>query len=686
MSSMTVLIAWGFAISHPNNQITRSCVMKKLFAAPQKLTLLSLSVLTALTMPVYAADEPVNTRDVLITATRTEQEIKDTPSAAEIITREDLDKIGAHNLADALKMATSINVGSPAMAGSNVTVRGMSTRHTLIMIDGKRLVSEGSYSTANSYELERINMENVERIEIVRGPVSSLYGSDALGGVINIITRKPEQEQLTFSLSPRRYTDKTSIGTDNYSIRYDTGKDKKWSWIVSADRTETDPYTNADNTTKNQFGRRENLNMDGTYDLADDKHLDVSLNLLREDLNGRSTETSGALRNDSYENTRDQYSLGLRGKTQNGDYQIRTYYGEHDKINKGFLTSNGQLVDFDVSNRKTWALEGHVSTQLGNNHLLTTGGEFRTEEYRGTRLGTGKNIRNITYGNITKKGSEADVDYSALYVQDEWLVNDRLLVIPSLRYDDSNRFSSNISPKVGMTYKMNDNYRLKVNVGKGFKAPTLDDMYMEMTKVMGGMTVHVTGNPDLKPEKSTSYELGIEGEQGNTFGKLTYFVNDVTDLISTKTKVSFVPGVGMRADSTYLNEDKADIDGMEFEIGRHLSDKLTLKLNYTYLDATGKTGQRLEGRAKQQGTVQLHYDNIRENGISAVLWNEWKKDYLYASSSNTNKTYALWNVSVNKKWNNNFSSYVGVENIFNKKDIELNLLGAMVQAGVTFKL
>lgn len=663
--------------------------MNRAFGA-KKLTVLSMSVLAALTMPVYAAEEAVNTRDVVVTASRTKQEIKETPSAVEVITREDLDKTGAHNLADALRMATSINVSSPAMAGSNVTVRGMSTRHTLIMVNGRRLVSEGSYSTANSYELERINMENVERIEIVRGPVSSLYGSDALGGVINIITRKPDKEQFTFSLSPQRYTDKTSIGIDNYSMRYDTGKGNKWSWIVSADRTENDAYENDDKTTKNQFGRRENLNMEGTYDLAKDRYLDVAINLLREDLNGRSTETTGALRNDKYENTRDQYSLGLRGKTKNGDYQIRTYYGEHDKTNKGFIISNGNLADFDVSNRKTWTLEGSVSTQLSDRHLLTTGGEYRTEKYRGTRIGSGDKVFDITYGNLTKQGSEADIDYSALYVQDEWLVSDRLLVIPSLRYDDSNRFSGNTSPKLGMTYKMNDNYRLKFSAGKGFKAPTLDDMYMEMTKIMGGMVVHVTGNPDLKPEKSTSYELGIEGEKGSTFGKLTYFVNDVTDLISTESKMTVIPVPGgapiRRFDSTYLNEDKADIDGIEFEVGRHLSDKFTLKMNYTYLDATGTTGQRLEGRAKHQGTVQLHYDNVRENGISAVLWNEWKKDYLYSSSSNISKTYALWNVSVNKKWNENFSSYIGVNNIFNKKDNELNFLGAAVQAGMTFKL
>lgn len=659
--------------------------MQKSIRNKKEFTLLSISILAALTMPVYAEDA-IDTRDVMITATRTVQEVKETPSAVEIITREDLDKLGAHTLGEALRMATSINVSAPAMAGSSITVRGMSTRHTLIMIDGKRLVSEGSYATANSYELERINMENVERIEIVRGPVSSLYGSDALGGVINIITRKPEKQELTVSLSPQRYFGDTGTGIDNYSLRYDTGKDNKWSWIVSADRAKIDPYENSDHTTKNQFGTRENLNMDGTYDFTANTHLDVSINLLREDLDGRTTQSAGVLRNDTYTNSRDQYSLGLRGKVKNGDYQIRTFYGEHDKDNKSYLLSTGALTDFDVSNRKTYGLEGHVSTQLSDRHLLTTGSEFRTEQYRGTRIGTGNKVYDITYGSITKQGSEAEIDYSAMYVQDEWLVNDRLLIIPSVRYDDSDKFSGNVSPKLGMTYKMNENYRLKANIGKGFKAPSLDDMYMEMTKTMGSMVVHVTGNPDLKPEKSNSYELGIEGEKGKNFGKLTYFVNDVKDLITTDTTVTFVPGVGMRADSTYLNEDKADIDGIEFEIGRRLSDKFTVKMNYTYLDATGKTGQRLEGRAKQQGTFQLHYDNIRQNGISAVLWNEWKKDYLYSSSSHINKTYALWNVSVNKKWSDTFSSYIGVDNIFGKKDTELNLLGAMFRAGVTFKI
>lgn len=140
--------------------------------------------------------------DVVVTASRTEQEVKETPAAVEVITREEIEKLGAKNLGDALRLSTGIDLGAPAMSGRSVSVRGMSMRHVLILVDGKRLVSEGNHSTANSYELNRINMNNVERVEIVRGPVSSLYGSEGMSGVINIVTRKPEKREITFSFNP----------------------------------------------------------------------------------------------------------------------------------------------------------------------------------------------------------------------------------------------------------------------------------------------------------------------------------------------------------------------------------------------------------------------------------------------------------------------------------------------------
>ncbi len=149
-----------------------------------------------------SADETAKTRSVVVTATKTEQDIKDVPAAVTVITAEELAARGVVTLQQALESATSVYSGKDSHSRAMVGMRGFDTRHTLILIDGKRLVSEvGSETT---YELTRITMENVERIEIVRGPVSALYGSDAMGGVVNIITRQPEKAQMELRLEGKK--------------------------------------------------------------------------------------------------------------------------------------------------------------------------------------------------------------------------------------------------------------------------------------------------------------------------------------------------------------------------------------------------------------------------------------------------------------------------------------------------
>jgi len=625
-----------------------------------RIALLSLSIMIVLSLPAYAAEEDIQLSEVMVTATRTEKDIKDTPSAVEIITRKDLDTMGAQTLYEALHMSTSIAI-APAMIGAGVSIRGMENRHILILVDGQRLTSEESSSTSNVYEWDRINMANVERIEIVRSDASSLYGSDALGGVINVITKKPGKKEITMSYSPARYSDDTGNGLDDMSIHYDMGKQGPYSLAVTAGRNHSDAIQEPGTSTSNYFGTRKYLNINGAYDLEKDKQLEVKLDFLDEDMQQKSSATSTAL----YDNSRNSYSLGLRGKHHNGDYLLRTYYSEQDKQADSYNSSTGIYTwGTNISTRKTWTLEGSNSNRISNKQLLTSGFEFRTETYEGTRVSAGK----------------ASNDYTGLYVQDEYKASDRMLIIPSLRYDGSDNFGSKMSPKLGMTYKMNDHYRLKASAGQGFKAPSLDDMYMYMASSYG---YTVIGNPDLKPERSTNYEFGIEGEQGNSFGKLSYFSNDVKNLITTINTGG--------STYTYENVDKADINGVELELGQKINDKFSVKMSYTYLDAIdGTSKERLSGRAKHQGTVQLRYDNSKEHGVSAVLWNSWAQDYWYdsgtSSSAPYNKSFNTWNVSVNKKWNDQLTTYAGVDNIFNKKDYDLNIWGSLIRVGMTLKL
>lgn len=286
---------------------------------------LTLAVITALMNTSYAgvaaaeeadsqqAVEQVQTRDVVVTASRTEQLVKEAPAAVEVVTRDDIDKMGAENLAQALKLAAGINIMENGMVGQQVSLRGMKTNQTLIMIDGRRIRTEETDQTANYYELQRIDMNNVERIEIVRGAVSSLYGADAMGGVINIITKTPDKEQTTVS------ADWTSRQSD-IGFRYASGKLDKWDFALSYKHAKyrqlntdesstgtttgvmptwpiaaggTTSYTKVDNSatkTSNMFGEKDYFNLKADYEIDKKKKLTFFLDYMREDM--KSTETS----------------------------------------------------------------------------------------------------------------------------------------------------------------------------------------------------------------------------------------------------------------------------------------------------------------------------------------------------------------------------------------------------------
>ncbi|TCL36843.1 outer membrane receptor for ferrienterochelin and colicins [Anaerospora hongkongensis] len=632
-----------------------------------KIALLSLSIMTALSMQAYAEEEQFQLSEVVVTATRTERAIKDTPASVEVITRKDMETMGADSVVAALKLAMNINLSEAGMTGNQVSVRGMNTNQSLILIDGRRMAGEDTATTMNFYELNRININNVERIEIVRGPVSSLYGSDALGGVINIITRKPEKPETTIGLS-------NSSKQQNAAFRFDLGKEGKWAWAVDTLFTDIKEKSRTDST--NMYGPRQFYNISGTYDMAEGKNLDVFFERMSEHLKSDFDDDS----RDFYTNKRNSYGVNYRGTNSRGNYELRAYSNELEK-NNDTLLADGTYSDFDRAKYKTWVIDGKNTMQLSADHIFTFGGEYRSADYRGTRLeDNGDHASTIIEHGISKPISEKQIDYQAAYIQDEWKVNDKLLIIPSLRYDDSDKFGDSISPKIGMTYKLDNNYRLKANYGKGFKAPSISELYMKMThRPIPSMTVIVIGNPDLKPEESKTYEFSLEGEKGANFGKLTYFHNDVTDLISTQTT-----RVGMVYTSKYINVNKAKIEGIELEAGRKLNNSFTLKTAYNYLDAKNEiSGERLDSRAKNKYSVQLHYADPGKSGISGILWHEWVRDYRYV---NNDYSYNTLNFTMNKQWNAKYSTYFGIDNMLDKKIDELVLEGRLWKIGMNITL
>ena len=647
----------------------------------KKKVLLTAAVLSAVSIPAYAAERTenaaatrVHTDEIVVTASRTEQEVKETPSAVEVITRADIDKMGAETLAQALKLAIGIDIQENAMVGNRSAIRGMNTNQTLILVDGRRVRTENTIETMNYYELQRINMDDVERIEIVRGAVSSLYGSEALGGVINVIRKRPAKAQASLTL------DWTTRQSDQ-GIRLDSGKVGKWAFSTSFKHM--DVRQRGTNAGSNMYGKKYFFNIDGRMDVAQNKWLDVFFDYLKEDLYMKDSLTQGT----SYDH--DRFSTGVKysGRDRRGDYELQTYYTYFDKNQRTRNRASGGLNSFDDMRYNSLIFDGRRSMQIAPNHLLTLGGEYRKEDYESTRI---RGSRRKTLEGVTNQFGDSSMNYAALYLQDEWVASPRWLLIPSIRWDYNDIFGSEITGKLGTTYKVSKNLRFKANIGTAYRAPTASELYFDWRHTPNArMDVHIIGNPNLKPEKSFNFDIGIEAERGKTSGKLSYFHNKVEDLIDKNPVITPLPGFPPRvlATGTYQNIDSATIQGIELEAKQDLGSGFALRGLYTYLDAQDdKKNTRLMGRARHKASLQLSYDDPR-HGWNATLWQDWLTDYRYTERTRgvdvqKSASIGLMNFVVTKKFNDQFSAYLGVDNIFDKESDALAYDGRIWRGGV----
>ena len=644
----------------------------------QRKILLTAAVLSAISVPAYAAARDggtsVVTDEVVVTASRTEQEIKETPSAVEVITRADIDKMGAESLAQALKLALGIDIQENAMVGNRSALRGMNTNQTLILIDGRRVRTENTSETMNYYELQRVNIDDVERIEIVRGAVSSLYGSEALGGVINVIRKRPAEAQTSVTL------DWTTRQNDQ-GLRLDSGKVGKWAFSTSFKRMGV--RERGTDSISNMYGKKYFFNIDGRMEVTKDKHLDVFFDYLKEDLEMKDSATQKT----TYDHDRITTGAKYSGRDSRGDYEMQVYYTYFDKNQRTRKRVDSALSSFDDMTYNSLIFDGRRSMQIAPNHLMTVGGEYRKEDYESTRI---KGSKTTTLEGVTNQLGDSSMNFAALYVQDEWLVSPRWTVIPSVRWDHSDVFGSEMTGKLGTTYKINKGLRFKANVGTAYRAPTASELYFDWRHTPAArVNVHIVGNPDLKPEKALNFDLGIEGERGKTFGKLTYFHNKVEDLININTVVTVIPGFPPTRlmTGTYQNIDNATIQGVELEAKQDLGSGFALRGLYTYLNAQDdKTNMRLMGRARHKASLQISYDDPR-HGWNATLWQDWTAGYRYAEQVGRRTIYkdaalALTNFVVTKKFNDQFSAYLGIDNIFDKESDALAYDGRIWRGGV----
>ncbi|MBW2011432.1 MAG: TonB-dependent receptor, partial [Deltaproteobacteria bacterium] len=393
----------------------------------------------------------VEMEKTVITSTLTPKVIEEAPGSIQVITGDDIKKMGAETAADALVDATGIDLDNVAGRGAIPQIRGMSNKRTLILIDGMRF-STGFRDT--TVDLNEFPTEVIDHIEIVRGPSSSLYGGEAVGGVINIITKKaPEDFQGSAGV---RYGLNTYGEGDNWIGKSSMGGTLGGLGLIVAghanirnrfERDVNDDFTDIDDEKK--FGGIVKMN----YALSDDH--EISGGAFITDTNRQGIRPKYGLHWDrDADSERFSSFFSYDGKALDMNLMARAYCSNFDLersyIDTGEPYPTTQLQnkarqqpdreDFDITN-KLYQYEARASRMFGGNHMITLGAEYRDEKREG--------VENRGESPINKS-----VDNSAVFFQDDFISLDALQITAGVRLDEHSDFGSEVSPRISLVYDL----------------------------------------------------------------------------------------------------------------------------------------------------------------------------------------------------------------------------------------
>ncbi|MFM9271560.1 ligand-gated channel protein [Halomonas elongata] len=560
-------------------------------------TLLTGSIV-ALTAPIAMAQEVQHQDldDVVVTASGYEQQVKNAPASISVITREELEGRAYRDITDALRNVPGVTVTGGG-SSQDISIRGMGGKYTLLLVDGKR---QGSRETRPNSDGPGIKqgwlppLSAIERIEVIRGPMSSLYGSDALGGVINVITRKVPQEWGGDVSTSMTIQEDSASGDERNSRFYAAGP-------LIADRLGLQVY--------GQYDQRDEDAIIGGYA---DQHLasgTAKLTWTPDEVNEIGLEAGYS---EQRRITNPGESVALEGRRGPNERSEQKYDRRHFALSHNGYFDFGSTESYvqheetdnpsrDMNYRSTVA-DTKAVLPLGA-HILTLGGQYEKQ-----LLKDGGNESE------TSNLSELERYRWALYAEDEWMLAEDFSLTGGVRLNEDEKYGSHWSPRLYGVWHLDERWSLKGGVSSGFRAPDLRATNANWVQVSRGGNIY--GNPNLEAETSLSRELGLHyvGDNGMLAG-LTFFHTDFEDKITRVGCPASVCTDGANqfgADPTYrLNVDEAETQGVEFSLSTPLADSLDLSTSYTYTDSEQKSGEYkgdpLNQLPKHQVTVSLDW-------------------------------------------------------------------------------
>ena len=619
---------------------------------------------------------------VVVTGSGHHQRLKSTATPMHVLSRQEIKEQGITTLDGALtRMMPQVSM-APNSMGTFLRLNGLGNKYILILINGQKLTGDIS----NNVDLNRINMTRVKRIEVLDGAASSLYGSDAIAGVINIITDQPTQQlvsltsdtrvsghgQLTENITLDIYKNGFGSYTSFSRDRADSYRINDVEYVKGSD-TETQPTIAPFFT-----GFRSNL-IGQQFTYAPDEHLALNAGInysykITDRPETRKDITGGTDYEMRYKGLRWNvgaiYKFSKRNSVQ-ADFTVdRFRYGkQYDVATKSYA------IDDYVQSKKQRSMEGQLKAILGlmKNSTTIVGADWR------------KDFLTATSGNIHQNAYSA-----AAFAQHEMLFFDRLTATVGLRLTYHETFNWHLTPKATLMYAPG-NFRLRATYSAGFRAPGLDELYYHYFSVNRGKAQIIFGNKDLKPEKSNYFSLNAEYRSNILAVSVTGFINRINDMVIRQnidvdaTSLAMLQSVfpEMTSDqaqklerySLYKNSDKGDVKGVQVNVSANLFRGFNLSANYVYTYARSYSDGQwapLERSIRNAATVAANYFHRWGNYGLNVNINGRLQSKTYYPDYEDAPGYGIWNLNTSHSINGLKHLYlepsIGIDNIFDKVD------------------
>lgn len=571
---------------------------------------------------------------VVVTATGQQSAVRDVQASVEVIDRERLDRFADGNIAQALKQATGVQASNAGATG-DIAIRGFNRAHTLVLVDGMRRTN--NYGGNNP---SQIGYFDVERIEVVRGPLSSLYGSEALGGVVNVITRHPGANPGT-SVMVNTGSAEGGRETLQTGVNYRAG-DMQLGHSLTVEQNYRGRLRHSDSV-DDDYGRLNNWSGSYRGRWAPDttQSLAWAVEVFDRDGKARFGDTA-ATRHTRFEDERRYFgSLNYVREVGPGELTLRASHGQ----SKG--STNRSYPEVETTDYKQQQADAVY--------------QFYPHQAHAVSLGAGA-LRDDLDVSINSRTAQRVNRF--VLAQDQWQLHPDWQLVAGVRMDRFDDFGSTTNPRVSLGWQ-SGGWGARLGYGTAFRAPSLLEQYSSFVRGR----ILIRGNVDLKPEQSDTWEAMLRREFDNGHVELTVHRNEVDDLIESFTTDEMA---GRLSVVEYRNINRARIDGAELAASWQLTPRWSLSGGVDLIDARdAATNERLEGRAKQTWRLESRYE------IGAWAYSLRARhlvDYLATGidaprgSAPYNTDLTRVDLSVRYAYRPDITLVAGIDNLFDQRD------------------